>query len=95
MPGLQESLGLNSDSLEDLVSGDSDFELPESLEITADVENFSLDSTFTVALDDVLDTIDTDNITGYDDLKDALSVLRMLQWNWLTVPRHSPMVWIL
>ena len=43
MPGLQESLGLNSDSLEDLVSGDSDFELPESLEITADVENFSLD----------------------------------------------------
>ena len=75
MPGLQESLGLNSDSLEDLVSGDSDFELPESLEITADVENFSLDSTFTVALDDVLDTIDTDNITGYDDLKDALSDL--------------------
>lgn len=75
MPGLQESLGLNSDSLEDLVSGDSDFELPESLEITADVENFSLDSTFTVALDDVLDTINTDNITGYDDLKDALSDL--------------------
>ena len=75
MPGLQESLGLNSDSLEDLVSGDSDFELPESLEITADVENFSLDSTFTVALDDVLDTIDTDNITGYDDLKGALSDL--------------------
>ena len=25
--------------------------------------------------DDVLDTIDTDNITGYDDLKDALSDL--------------------
>lgn len=39
------------------------------------MENFSLDSTFTVALDDVLDTIDTDNITGYDDLKDALSDL--------------------
>ena len=36
------------------------------------VENFSLDSTFTVALDDVLDTIDTDNITGYDDLKLSL-----------------------
>ena len=75
MPGLQESLGLNTDSLEYLVSGYSDFELPESLEITADVENFSLDSTFTVALADVLDTIDTDNITGYDDLKDALSDL--------------------
>ena len=42
MPGLQESLGLNSDSLEDLVSGDSDFELPESLEITAD--EFSADT---------------------------------------------------
>ncbi|MCI5650071.1 MAG: hypothetical protein MR332_11700 [Fusicatenibacter sp.] len=69
MPGMSESLGLEKENAEFSII------LPESLEITADVENFSMGSTFTVALTDLLDDVDTDQISSFDDLKASLEEL--------------------
>lgn len=44
MPGLKESLGFNEDDFDD------DFEFPEYVEVTADVEGFSLEMTATAAV---------------------------------------------
>ena len=43
LPGMQESLGLNADSIR----------IPDSIEITADVKNFSLTTTLTMVTNDV------------------------------------------
>ncbi len=67
LPGLKDSLGLDSDKVT--------LNLPESLEINADVENFSMDPTFTVGLSDILDSVDTDNISDVSDLMDSLDEL--------------------
>ena len=90
LPGLKESLGLDSISdkassdktSSDTASSDSDSDsdslslnLPETLEINADVENFSMDPTFTVGLSDILDSVDTDNISDVSDLMDSLDDL--------------------
>ena len=58
MPGLKESLGLDQ---EDASSAVKDITLPESLEITADVTNFTMDPTFTVALSDLLEDLNLDD----------------------------------
>ena len=55
MPGLKESLGLNS---EDFKEVSDDIQLPESVEITADVTDFTMGATFTIALSDLLDDMD-------------------------------------
>lgn len=39
---------------------DDELNLPESFTVSADVENFSMSSTFTVALTDILKQLDTD-----------------------------------
>lgn len=72
MPGLTDSLGLNkTDSSADPLSLD----IPETLEISADVENFSMDPTFTIALSDILDSLDTDGISDMSELTEALDDL--------------------
>lgn len=72
MPGLKESLGLNS---EDFKEVSEDIQLPESVEITADVTNFTMGSTFTIALSDLLDDVDWKNVTDFDTLKNSLNDL--------------------
>ena len=68
MPGLKDSLNLSKDQAKNVT-------LPESLEITADVTDFQMDSTFTVAMSDVLKELDVDGIADTDELTDALDEL--------------------
>lgn len=73
MPGLKESLGLDKNLNKD---NDSDgITLPESLEVSADVKNFSMDPTFTIALTDIMKELNTEDITDMDKLKDSLNDL--------------------
>lgn len=73
MPGMRESLGLDE---EEASSAVEDIRLPESLEITADVTDFSMDSTVTVALSDLLDDL---NLNDTDNLDDVMSSLDELE----------------
>ncbi len=73
MPGMKESLGLNE---EEVSSAIEDIRLPESLEITADVTDFSMDPTFTVALSDLLEDL---NLNDTDNLDDVMSSLNELE----------------
>lgn len=68
MPGMKESLNLDESKTEDLT-------IPESLCVEADVTDFTMSSTFTVALTDLLDDIDFDNIINVDSLKSSLDEL--------------------
>ena len=70
MPGMKDSLDLAS-----IGDGDKDIDIPESLQIEADVTDFTMSSTYTVAMSDLLDDLDTDDITDVDELKDALDDL--------------------
>lgn len=70
MPGMKDSLDLAS-----IGDGDKDIDIPESLQIEADVTDFTMTSTYTVAMSDLLDDLDTDDITDVDELKDALDDL--------------------
>lgn len=70
MPGMKNSLDLAS-----IGDGDKDIDIPESLQIEADVTDFTMSSTYTVAMSDLLDDLDTDDITDVDELKDALDDL--------------------
>ena len=72
-PGLKESLGL--DKKLNKGSDSEGINLPENLEVSADVKNFSMDPTFTIALTDVMKELKTDDITDMDKLKDALNDL--------------------
>lgn len=66
-PGLSENL--------DLDSYDIDTEIPSYVEISADVTDFSLDMTLSIATNEVFSEFDTDNITTLDDLNDSLDEL--------------------
>lgn len=48
MPGLKESLGIEEGDL------DGDLEIPEYVEVTADVENFSLEMTMSIIMNDLV-----------------------------------------
>lgn len=65
MPGLQENLGIDR----------SDLELPDYVEVSADVTNFSLATTMTFATNDLFNQVDVDEMNGADDLKDAMAQL--------------------
>lgn len=74
LPGLSESLGL--DTL--LVDGEPvDIDIPESVEIEADVTDFSLLTTITVADNNILKNVDTDENGDFslDDLRDSINEL--------------------
>ena len=68
-PGLSESLDLDSKDLEDI-------EIPDYVEVTADVEDFSLDMTMTFVMSDILQELDVDqdiDLSGIEDAIDSLS----------------------
>lgn len=73
MPGLKESLGLN-----DLTDDDGeaiDIDLPEEVCVEADVTDFSLLMTLTVASNSALSELGLDDIDSIDDLKTDIAEL--------------------
>ena len=62
LPGMQETLGIDKDQLE----------IPDSFEITADVQDFELGMTVTLAVNDLFSGIGTDKLDSMDDLDDAV-----------------------
>lgn len=65
LPGLQESLNLDEEK----------FKLPDYVEITADVKDFSLATTVTFATNDVFNSLNLDNINTVEDLQNSLNTL--------------------
>lgn len=64
-PGLQENLDVDPEKLE----------IPDYVEITADVTDFELGITLTVAVSDLFGELDTDQLDNTDDLKESLDKL--------------------
>lgn len=66
-PGLQEDLGISREQLD----------LPDYVEISADVTDFTLETTLTVVSNSLLNEVDTDDLTSGDlgSLSDSLSKL--------------------
>lgn len=73
-PGLQENLALSADKLE----------IPDYVEITADVKSFEMTNTVTVATNALLNNIDTDKLNSAEELKTAVDqmtdVMRQLTY---------------
>ena len=67
MPGLKESLGLN-----DFDDAASELSIPESLEITADVTDLTMPSTYTAALPDLFGELDVNDIADLESLRNSL-----------------------
>lgn len=66
LPGMQESLGVDSEA----------FEIPDYVEITADVEDFQLATTLTIATNDMFSNIDFSELDEkVDELNDKLDEL--------------------
>lgn len=68
MPGLKDTMNLKFNDKE------LDLDIPEYFELTADVTDFSLDMTMSVATSNLLSDIDADDIT-IDDLKKTVASL--------------------
>lgn len=65
-PGMQSNLNLSSEK----------FEIPESVEITADVRNFRMTNTVTLATNEIFSRLDTSKLDGkVGDLKESLNTL--------------------
>lgn len=73
MPGLKDSLDLDEETTKE--AENKGVTIPENFEMEADVTDFTMSSTFTVALTDLLDDMDMDNIIDVDSLKDSLNEL--------------------
>ena len=69
MPGLYDSLDLLN------LEGFEDVDIPEYVEVTADVTDFELAMTATILMPDVLSRLDTDDMDGFDDLKEDMEEL--------------------
>ncbi len=69
VPGLKESLQVKSEDFE------TDLELPEYVEVTADVENFSLDMTMTMYLSDMLSGLQLNEELDLSHLADSIDTL--------------------
>lgn len=69
LPGLKDSLDLNDDDL------DEDVDIPETFEVTADVENFSLETAMTVVANagSFLSTDGSSDLSSVDDMIDTLT----------------------
>lgn len=65
LPGLQESLGVSED----------DYEIPSYFEITADVTDFQLDGSYTIATTELFSDVNTDSL-NLDDIDSAQSGLQ-------------------
>lgn len=66
MAGLSDSLHLDADS---------DIDIPDYVEVTADVTDFALETTATIVTPDLLSEIDIDNMESLDDLESSLNEL--------------------
>lgn len=64
-PGLRDNLKMDEEKLE----------IPDSLEIQADVKNFKLDNTVTIATNQVFSRLDMDEVDSEEDLTDLLAQL--------------------
>lgn len=64
-PGLQENLGLSEEKLE----------IPDYVEITADVENFSFGMTVTLATNEIFSELDAEKMDSLDGMNDSLTEL--------------------
>ena len=69
MPGLKDSLQIEDGDL------DADVDIPDYVEVTADVENFSLDMTMSVIMNDLLGSTDLDQAFDLTDLEDSINTL--------------------
>ena len=69
MPGLYDSLDLLN------LEGFEDVDIPEYVEVTADVTDFELGMTATILMPDVFSELNTDDMDGFDDLKDDIEEL--------------------
>ncbi len=69
MPGLADSLKLAD------FEPTGDVDIPEYVEVTADVTDFSMDFTATVASTGIFSELDTDKLSDVDDLTDAMDEL--------------------
>ena len=65
LPGLKENLALDS----------SKIEIPDNVEVTADVKNFSLTTTLTLATNSLFNEFDTSKFNTADDLQAQLNEL--------------------
>lgn len=65
LPGMTESLGVDTGELE----------IPEAVEITADVTDFSLMTTITLAIPISLESLELDEVESFDDLQNQLKEL--------------------
>lgn len=65
LPGLKENLALDS----------SKIEIPDYVEVTADVKNFSLTTTLTLATNSLFNEFDTSKLNTADDLQTQLNEL--------------------
>ena len=61
-PGLQSNLNLDADKLK----------IPDYVEITADVKNFEMANTVTIATNEIFSNINTEELNSIDDLTDSL-----------------------
>lgn len=69
MPGLKDSLAIEDGDL------DEEVEIPDYVEITADVENFSLDMTMSVIMNDLLGSANLDDAFDLSGLEDSIDTL--------------------
>lgn len=69
MPGLYDSLDLLN------LEGFEDVDIPDYVEVTADVTDFKLAMTATVLMPDVFSKLNTEDMDGFDDLKDDIEEL--------------------
>lgn len=99
MPGLKDSLKLDTLSLstddEDKNSEDKtlDIDIPDSVSIEADVTDFSMSSSLTVALSDLLKDIDFDDDSALVTSRMRSMILQMQQHSLLMEPLICMMVW--
>lgn len=80
LPGLKNSLGIKDKDL------DGDVNIPEYMEMTADVENFSMPAAMTFVVN-ASDYVSTDGIDT-SDLDDMINDLRMPQHSFRMAQRH-------
>ncbi len=67
MPGLKDSLNVDEDDF------DTDVEIPDYVEVTAEVEDFSLDMTMTMATTELLSSMDTTGSIDLSKLDDTIA----------------------
>lgn len=80
LPGLKDSLGIKDKDL------DGDVNIPEYMEMTADVKNFSMPAAMTFVVN-ASDYVSTDGIDT-SDLDDMINDLRMPQHSFRMAQRH-------